>query len=109
MFTELVKTLEKNGKGIHAYRKCADRARELAMSSPDLAASYFLLAAMAEDFVEFNERMATTTVQSNAVFERFAGNAALLDDAFGDGDPGKMLTMLNRIASELAKRGAQFT
>lgn len=109
MFTELVNTLVENGKGIHAYRKCSAKARELAVASPNHAACYFLIAALAEDFVELNERMAITAAQTNAVFERFVDTTALLEDALKNGDSSKMLTVLNHTALELTKSGRQST
>lgn len=103
MYADLIDILAANGKGIHAYRKCADRARELATGSAERAAAYFLLAALAEDFIDFNERMATTTAQTNAVFDRFSEWAKTLDKASDESDQAAQLAALNGIAAELAK------
>lgn len=103
MYADLIDILAANGKGIHAYRKCADRARELAAGTAERAAAYYLLAALAEDFIDFNERMATTTAQTNAVFERFSDWAKRLDTTSDEGDPAAQLAVLNDIAAELAK------
>ncbi|MBR9651527.1 hypothetical protein [Thalassovita aquimarina] len=106
MFIELADIIAENGKGIHAFRKCAGVAREKAAASPDQAVAYFLLAALAEDFIESNERMAITVAHTIAAFEQFSDTAAQLEDVFGGGKPAEVLAAVNRIASDLASRNA---
>lgn len=104
MFTQLVETLVEHGKGIHAFRKCAAQARAMAETT-DYAAAFFLLATVAEEFVENNERLPTTTREASAAFDRFSRHACLLEDAVAGG-PEAILTALNTIAAEQVKQAA---
>lgn len=50
--SELVDTIEDNGKGVRAYNECSRQARLNILAEPDLAAAYLLLAIAAERFVD---------------------------------------------------------
>ena len=55
MFAELITLLNENGRGLNAFRKCADAAKGLAQKNPDYATEFFVLAVYAENFVDFHE------------------------------------------------------
>ncbi|THD76282.1 hypothetical protein E7681_00100 [Thalassobius vesicularis] len=102
MFAEFIETLVEHGKGIHAFRKCAAQARSMA-GTTDNAAACFLLATVAEEFVENNERQPTTTREATAAFERFTRYVSMLENASQNG-PEAFLSALNTIAKDQAKQ-----
>jgi hypothetical protein len=101
MFDFMVKILAENGKGIHAYRLCAEAGYRAAKSDPAHAAALFLLAATADEFVEVNERMPVTTKEIEEAFARFSAHADRLGAAFSGGSDADRLAALNAVAGAL--------
>lgn len=105
MFADLITILEDNGKGIHALRKSATEAYARAALHPDRAAPWYLMAALAQDFIDSNERMAVSTDKVRQQFELMTRHAALLDDAYASGDGAAQLTAINTVAASLTQPG----
>ncbi len=105
MFSFLTEILIKNGKGIHAYRACAERGYEAAGEKPDAAAAFFLLARSAEMFVDMNERMPITSKDIDAAFAQFQSNVEALDSAWTNGSERETTKALNFVAHSLMTRG----
>lgn len=103
MFASLIDTLEERGRGIHAYRAVAEAGFAKAKSEPDRAAGHYLLARLAEDFVEVNERMPLPASVIDGMFQRLAGAARDLDQAYAAGDSTAILAVLNRVAAQAAE------
>lgn len=101
MFDELLTILNENRRGIHAYRKCADKAFERASDEPENATAYFLLGAAAEDFVSKNERMPLSTKDAEVAFSQFSDFVGQLETSLASSSPDEMLQTLNAIAGKL--------
>ena len=99
MFTYLIETQEEFGHGTHGYIKCAERARQAAVDQPNAAVAHGLLAALAEDFIDRNERMAVTSADTEAARGQFAAAIELLQKAYDTADAGAILAALNSIAA----------
>lgn len=102
MFRDLKAIIDAEGRGVHAYQKCASRAYEDARSNPRYAAGYLLIAVAAERFVERNERMPTSTVQANEAYAAFSRFLDRLDSGLTSGEPSLALDALNAVAGDLA-------
>ena len=98
MFSVLTETLLDKGKGIHAYRACAELGYQSAAKNPDAAASFFLLARSAELFVEMNERMPITAKEIDSAFARFEQNVRRLELAWKTESDEAKLEALNKTA-----------
>lgn len=103
MFTDLIKLIEDNGKGIHALRKCAEEAYRRSAADVERSAAWVLMAALAEGFIEANERMAVSTVHIQQQFDLMSANAKTLERAFAESDAANQLAALNTVASSLTK------
>ena len=99
MFNYLIETQEEFGHGTHGYIKCAERARQAAVTQPDAAVAHGLLAALAEDFIDRNERMAVTSADTEAARGQFAQAIAVLENAYASADAAAILAALNRVAA----------
>ena len=103
MFADLISVLEENGKGIHALRKCAEEAYKRARDDADRSAAWILMASLAEDFIDANERMAVSTAHIQGQFELMSDHADLLDRVYASTDANKQLAALNTLATSLTK------
>jgi len=106
MFDFLIETLTRNGKGIHAYRACAEQGYTAAADRPDAAAAMFLLARIAEAFADINERMPITATDVDSAFARFGDHVQRLNAAWNDGTEAARLAALNHVAGEMAQDAA---
>ena len=105
MFNYLMETQAEFGHGTHGYIKCAERARQAAVDQPKAAVAHGLLAALAEDFIDRNERMAVTSADTDAARSQFASAIALLQNAYDTADATAILQALNSVAAARYQQG----
>ena len=105
MFNYLIETQEEFGHGTHGYIKCAERARQAAVAQPDAAVAHGLLAALAEDFIDRNERMAVTSADTETARGQFTDAIELLQTAYNAADATAILAALNSIAAARYQQG----
>ena len=105
MFNYLLETQEEFGHGTHGYIKCAERARQAAVDQPSAAVAHGLLAALAEDFIDRNERMAVTSADTEAARGQFAAAIERLQKAYDTADASAILAALNSIAAQRYQQG----
>jgi hypothetical protein len=103
MFSFLVEILERNGKGINAYRQCIKAAQEAIIRDESVAAPLFLLSSAAEDFIQLYERMPLQSAVLNDAFDQFVEDLTELQTSFSEGESDTMLSALNSVALRMAK------
>ena len=98
MFSTILTTLTEQGNGIHAYRSVARLAYRTAIDRPDQAAA-FLLATIADAFVERHERMPLLSKEAEQSFATFRSDLEALGAAYERQDTTEILAVLNRISA----------
>lgn len=106
MFSTILETLAEQGNGIHAYRAVARLSYGKAVECPEQAAAFFLLATVAETFVDRHERMPLLSKETEESFKSFSDDLGELSEAYEGGDPETILVVLNRIAGKHAAQAA---
>ena len=101
MFSELITTLEKYGRGIHGFSKAADIARGRARENSDAVAAWCLLGRISELFVERNERQPLPAAECDRWFGILRRETDRLDAAFAKSDPAGRLSAINETAHTL--------
>jgi len=86
MYTDLVDELLAKGRGVHAFSAVAGEAFARARRDTTGGAGWFVLAQLAEDFVQRFDRMPLPQGALEAVCARFARHAAALDAAAGSAE-----------------------
>ncbi|HBT02519.1 MAG TPA: hypothetical protein DEB47_22330 [Citreicella sp.] len=99
MFSTILTTLTEQGNGIHAYRSVARLAYRTAIDRPDQAAAFFLLATIADAFVERHERMPLLSKEAEQSFATFRSDLEALGAAYERQDTTEILAVLNRISA----------
>ncbi|MAY34279.1 MAG: hypothetical protein MRY67_13115 [Rhodovulum sp.] len=99
MFAELITLLNENGRGLNAFRKCADAAKGLAQKNPDYATEFFVLAVYAENFVDFHERMAVDLSATAKAADQFVKVAEQFDAAITSGSAQTRLGAMNEVVT----------
>ncbi|MEJ8472556.1 hypothetical protein [Roseibium algae] len=100
--TELVRIIEDFGKGVRAYNECSRACRDQLKVQSDTAAAYFLLAIVAEKFVDTYDDQPLSSPIAEAEFKRFKGYVEQFEATERASDPSAKLDTLNRIADEIA-------
>lgn len=98
LFDDILATLRDNGKSGMAYQKTIARADAAMAEDPARAVGYRLLCALAERFLDATGRLPVTTQQTERAYGDFAEATQSLQAAFGGGDPGEILAVLNETA-----------
>lgn len=107
-FSDLVDLLDSKGRGLHGYDAVAREALDRARKDVSRATAWYVLAQLAEDFVDRFERMPLSRGAVQGTFGRFARHAAAFDAATGS--TAEMLAALDAAARDAARaRQDQFT
>ena len=100
MFIDLIETLQARGRGVAAYDFAAREALERARTDSGRAAAWYVLAQLAEDFVDRFDRMPLPKGAMEGAFDRFARHATAFDAAE---TPDAMLAALGAAARDAAR------
>lgn len=98
MFDQIIKTIDENGRGGHAYGKAVRLADEAIIDDPERAIGYHMLIVAAEQYIESTGRLPVTVVQTNNFYVFFTKHAKSLQSAFDAGDQLQILNALNDLA-----------
>tara|TARA_R110002167_G_scaffold44741_15_gene134519 strand:- start:2094 stop:2432 length:339 start_codon:yes stop_codon:yes gene_type:complete len=101
--TELVTTIEANGKGVRAFGECGRQARDRIAENPDQAAAYFLLAVAADRFVDTYDDQPLLAPRADDEFLIFKNYVEQFEKARESGSDDAMLKALNDVSRQIAE------
>nr|WP_306267189.1 hypothetical protein [Pararhizobium sp. IMCC3301] len=101
--TELVTTIEANGKGVRAFGECGRQARDRIAGNPDQAAAYFLLAVATDRFVDTYDDQPLLAPRADDEFLTFKKYVEQFEKARENGSDAEMLKALNEVSKQIAE------
>ncbi|MBU2867580.1 hypothetical protein [Pacificibacter marinus] len=103
MFTFLLDLLTEKGRGIHAYAAVAKVAFERAVSEPEHAAAFYVLATSAENFVDLHERQPLSSKALEQSFDAFRADVEAFEAA-STGNAEQRLSVLTEVVKSNVQR-----
>ncbi|MEO0980779.1 MAG: hypothetical protein AAFY24_26200 [Pseudomonadota bacterium] len=100
---KFIEIIEESGKGAQSYQECLREARRQLSASSQNAASYFILASVAEKFVDTFYDQPLLSQTADEQYDNFKDYVIRLSKAEETGDASIILDALNKVSYDVEK------